>query len=100
MAYLTIPGDDETTLTFKVAIGDKVFDASKTVSYVVDGVYGSPDSPLVIDLSEATGIWEILNGDKDASVYDLQGRKVDLKDNHRKLSKGVYIINGQKKTVK
>jgi hypothetical protein len=100
VAYLTIPGDDETTLTFKVAIGDKVFDASKTVSYVVDGVYGSPDSPLVIELSEATGIWEILNGDKDTSVYDLQGRKVDLKDNRRKLSKGVYIINGQKKTVK
>lgn len=99
-AYLTIPGDDVATLAFKVAIGDKVFEASKTVNYEVDGVYGSPDSPLVIDLGEATGIWEILNGDNDASVYDLQGRKVDLKDNRRKLSKGVYIINGQKKTVK
>ena len=100
MAYLTIPGDDQVTLTFKVALGNEVFDVPATVSYEVDGVYGSPDSPLVIDLSDATGIVDVDAHVDVHDVYDLQGRKVDLKDNGRKLPKGVYIIDGQKKTVK
>ena len=37
------------------------------------------------------------NGD---TIYDLSGRKVRLDDQTRKLQKGVYIINGQKHTVK
>ena len=100
VVYLTIPGDDAATLTFKVAVGGKVYDAATTVGYEVDGVYGSPDSPVIIDLGEATGIVDV-DVDVDVTdVYDLQGRKVDLKDGRRKLPKGVYIINGQKKTVK
>lgn len=100
IAFLTIPGDDEATLTFKVAIGNQIVDAETTVNFEVDGVYGSPKHPLIIDLSELTGIWEILGDSRNASVYDLQGRKIRLDDNSQRLSKGVYIINGQKKTVK
>ena len=100
MAYLTIPGDDEAMLSFKVAIGDVVVDANTTITFEVDGVYGSPKHPIIIDLSELTGIWEILGDSRDASVYDLQGRKIRLDGNSQRLSKGVYIINGQKKTVK
>ena len=100
IAFLTIPGDDEATLTFKVAIGNQIVDAETTVNFEVDGVYGSPKHPLIIDLSELTGIWEILGDSRDASVYDLQGRKIRLDGNSQRLSKGVYIINGQKKTVK
>ncbi len=100
IAFLTIPGDDEATLTFKVAIGNQIVDAETTVNFEVDGVYGSPKHPIIIDLSELTGIWEILGDSRNASVYDLQGRKIRLDDNSQRLSKGVYIINGQKKTVK
>ena len=96
VAFLTIPGDDDVTLTFKVAVGDQVLDAMTTVNYEVDGVYGSPANPLIIDLGEVTGIWEILNGNGDETIYDLSGRKLD----GRQLRKGVYIVNGQKKTVK
>ena len=100
VAYLTIPGDDEVTLTFKVAVGDKLIDVVTTVNYEVDGVYGSPMHPLIIDLGDTNGIWEMVSDSNEAPVYDLQGRKVTQDDNSRKLHKGVYIVNGRKVTVK
>ncbi|MCR5849416.1 MAG: LamG domain-containing protein [Bacteroidaceae bacterium] len=100
IAYLTIPGDDVTTLTFKVALGDQIIEAKTTVNYEVDGVFGTPQHPMIVDLGEMTGIWEIAGDDEDVSVYDLQGRKVSLRDGSRKLNRGVYIVNGQKKAVK
>ena len=100
VAYLTIPGDDDVTLTFKVALGDQVIDAATTVNYEADGVYGSPKHPLVIDLGETDGIREMLYDGGLESIYDLSGRKISLDDNSRRLHKGVYIIKGRKKTVK
>ena len=100
IAYLTIPGDVETTLSFKVALGDQLINATTTLNYEVDGVYGSPKHPIVIDLSDQTGIREIASDEQGASVYDLQGRKVVTgQSGHRKLSKGIYIVNGQKKAT-
>ena len=100
IAYLTIPGDDVTLLTFKIVLGEEIIDAPQSVEYEVDGVYGSPQNPLVIDLNGATGIWTMA-GDQNAPVYDLQGRMVrNGESSYRKLPKGVYIMNGQKKTVK
>lgn len=96
IAYLTIPGDEECQLTVKVAIGDNVVDAPLTLTYETDAVFGTPTQPLLIDLGEVNGIREILYNDGIESIYDLQGRKLA----NGKLSKGVYIINGQKKTVK
>jgi hypothetical protein len=100
VAYLTIPGDDDVTLTFKVALGDQMIDAATTVNYEADGVYGSPKHPLVIDLGETDGIREMLYDGGLESIYDLSGRKISLDDNSRRLHKGVYIIKGRKKTVK
>ncbi|MCR4613674.1 MAG: LamG domain-containing protein [Bacteroidaceae bacterium] len=100
IAFITIPGDEATMLTFKVVINEELIDAPQTVDYEVDGVYGSPMYPLVIDLSGATGIWR-LAGDGNDAVYDLQGRKiVNGESSKRILQRGVYIINGQKKAVK
>jgi hypothetical protein len=96
IAFLTIPGDDEVTLTFKVAKGSQTIDVEKTVNFEIDGVYGSPQHPLVIDLGGTTGIWEMLNANGNETIYDVSGRKL----NNQKLRKGVYIINGQKKTVR
>jgi len=100
VAYLTIPGDDAVTLTFKVAVGNQMIDATTTVDYEVDGVYGSPQHPIVVNLGAVTGIREMVADGQDAPVYDLQGRKISLKDGSKKLNKGVYIVNGQKRTVK
>ncbi len=98
VAYLTIPGDDPTTLTFQVAFGNDVVTADETVTYQIDGVYGTPMHPMVINLSNAQGIMSIDFGKWAAgSVYDLQGRKLQTDDEGRKLRRGVYIVNGQKK---
>jgi len=101
MAFLTIPGNESCELTFKVAVGDEVVDVPFTLTYETDAIFGSPCHPVVIDLGESNGIWEIVNDNKLKNVYDLSGRKViSGKSDNTKLRKGVYIINGQKKTVK
>ena len=53
-----------------------------------------------MNLGDADGIREMLYVNGVESIYDLGGRKIQLDDQTRKLQKGVYIINGQKKTVK
>ena len=105
VAYLTIPGEDETTLGFKVAVGDQIVDATTVVIFEADGVYGTPQNPLVIELDEATSLSEELRVKNEESVYDLSGRKIKVQHSEQstlnsKLNKGVYIINGQKRTVK
>ena len=60
----------------------------------------SPMHPIVINLGAITGIRGFAADGKDAPVYDLQGRKVSLKDGSKKLNKGVYIVNGQKEVIK
>lgn len=97
VAYLTIPGDENCELTFKVAIGDMVVDAPLTVTYETDAIYGSPRYPMTIDLGDVTAI-ETVNREPltTPQLYDLTGRKLESP----KLQKGVYIHNGQKKIVK
>ncbi len=98
VAYLTIPGDDAAVLTFKVAVDDKEAEAAESVAYEVDGVYGSPKHPFVIDLSGATEIEMVASDDERVEIYDLQGRKVTSEN--ARLNKGVYIVNGRKQVVK
>ena len=98
VAYLTIPGDDAATLTFKVAMGDQEADAAETLDYEADAAYGSPARPFVIDLDNATGIETVQADSENQDVYDLQGRKITQKMS--RLSKGIYIVNGKKQFVK
>jgi hypothetical protein len=103
-AFITVPGDEACQLTFQVAVDGNVYTAEQTIDYVVDARYGSFSQPLVIDLSDATGIAEIENGRLkiENSVYDLQGRKVNsqFSNLNSPLKKGVYIVNGNKKIMK
>ena len=100
IAFLTIPGDETCGLTFKVAVAGEVVDAPLTFTYETDAIYGTPKHPVVMNLGDINGIREMLNDNGIGSIYDLSGRKIRLDDQTRKLQKGVYIINGQKKTVK
>ena len=76
-------------------------DAPLTLTYETDAIYGTPKHPVVMSLGDVNGIREILNDNGMQSIYDLSGRKiVNGKSSNRQLQKGVYIINGQKKTVK
>ena len=99
--YLTIPGDEACELTFKAAVSGKVMDLPLTLTYETDAIYGTPSSPMLIDLGNATGVESIATESQQTEqVYDLSGPKVRLDSDTRKLHKGIYIINGQKKTVK
>ena len=101
IAFLTIPGDEPCELTFKVAIAGEVVDAPLTLTYETDAIYGTPKHPVEMNLGDVTSIHNaqfIMHNDD--TIYDFSGRKIRLDDQTRKLQKGVYIINGQKKTVK
>ena len=75
--------------------------APLSLTFETDAIYGTPMHPIVINLGETDGIQEIDSGKDNESIYDLSGRKIVNDDStNRKLNKGVYIINGQKKTVK
>ena len=101
VAYLVIPGDEPCTLTFKVAVAGEVVDAPLTLTYETDAIYGTPEQPVVMNLGDVNGIREMLYDNGIESIYDLSGRKiVNSKSSNRQLQKGIYIINGQKKTVK
>ena len=108
VAYLTIPGEDETPLTLKVAIGNEIVEAPAEVNFEADGVYGTPKNPLIVDIDEATAMSEELRMKSEESIYDLSGRKINVKSSadskpstlNSKLKSGIYIINGQKKTVR
>ena len=103
MVIITVPGDAATQLTFRVADGSDVYYAGESVSYKTDDVIGTPRTPFVIELGNATGIGALPmdNGqwtmDHEAgAVYDLQGRKVKVGEKDNRLRKGVYIVNGKK----
>ena len=91
IAYLTIPGDDATELTFKIAQGDNVIDSNIGINYEADAIYGSPLNPIVFDFGKA-----LMNDNE--SVYDLQGRRITQPigtTDHK-----IIIINGQKQLVR
>ena len=100
IAFLTIPGDETCELTFKVMVDGEVIVAPLTLTYETDAIYGTPKRPVMMNLGDANGIREMNYDNGMESIYDLSGRKIQLNDQTRKLQKGVYIINGQKQTVK
>ena len=107
MIYITVPGssDEEgvqslTMLSFLIALDGELMHAAETVAYETDAVCGKPRSPFVIDLSTATGIQSMDNGQMTMNnCYDLQGRKINdqFSSPNSQLRRGIYIVNGQKK---
>ena len=100
LVITTIPGDKPCELTFRVSDGDsQPSTLNAHITYENDAVVGTPKAPFIIDLGEATGIVQLVatESQQTGQVFDMQGRKVELNDQGRKLRKGVYIVNGQKK---
>ncbi|MBQ6767640.1 MAG: hypothetical protein IJP46_03095 [Prevotella sp.] len=93
MVYITVPGDEATTLNFRVSDQECILGFSATVTFDSEDIIGTPKLPFVLDMSQTTGI-EYIMADGEETVYDLQGRR--LKDSGN-LRRGVYIINGKKK---
>lgn len=98
MVYVTVPGNETTQLNIRISDGLHIMTSATTLTYVSDAVVGSPKSPLVIDLSQTTGIMGV-TGQNPESIYDISGRKIN--DTQKSsLRRGVYIVNGQKKLIK
>ena len=97
IAYLTIPGDDAAILTFKAVIGAQTVDFAETLTYETDAVYGTPMNPIVLKLGGTTRVSEVEGFNASESVYDIQGRKIERISG---TEGGIFIINGQKRTVK
>ena len=101
MVYITIPGDESCELTFRVSDGTGIHEVSSyTINYETDAVIGTPKAPFIISIDNVTGIADNIREtiNNSGEVYDLQGRKIVNRESvNRKLRKGVYIVNGQKK---
>ena len=97
MVFVTVPGDEPTTLTCRVTDGEHVMFFPATIEYENDAIVGTPSNPFVLEMSEATGIEDIM-AQGNETIYDIAGRKINAQ--RKSLHRGVYIINGQKATVK
>ena len=98
IAYLTIPGDDDATMTFKVAAqGSGIIDINESIMYETDAIYGTSKNPYVFNLGNTTGLGKVVMEDAERSVYDLQGRKVTPLDGNRN---GILIIDGKKEILR
>ena len=99
MIYVTVPGNEPTQLSFVIVTDGKTIEAAETITYENDAVCGTPRTPFIIDLGNATAIHSIgyLTHSLD-NCYDLQGRRVNsqMVNSSNRQMKGVYIINGQK----
>ena len=102
--YLTVYGDDSVEVSFVVESTEtgESFVTTETLTFR-DDVIGSRKVPFMLHFGDATGI-ETLNADgQPMTVYSLEGVLIShdttLKS-LKKLPKGVYIINGQKRFVK
>lgn len=102
--YLTIYGDNATDITFVVENtmnGDTYF-AKETVTFRSD-VLGSRKAPFNITISETTAINDITESSRKMKIYSIEGILINSKattESLKKLSRGIYIIDGQKFMVK
>ena len=88
LAYITIPGNAKTTLTFKLLYNGKVYTSTTTLDYESDGIVGSTFNPFVINFDTTTGI-DILAVDADENTewFTVSGRKLGRKPK----AAGMYI---------
>ena len=90
---LLIPGENETTLTLRAAIGEDILEATQTLGYESDAIIGSYDSPHIIRFGEQQGIDQLPTTNdrspikllrdgiiyvlRNGQLYDLNGRMVE-----------------------
>lgn len=102
--YLTIYGDDATNITFvveNISNGDTYF-AKEIVTFGQE-VLGSRKAPFTITVSEVTGINSVTDSSRKMKVYSIEGVLINSEataETLKKLSRGIYVIDGQKFMVK
>lgn len=102
--YLTIYGDDATNITFVVENtnnGD-TYIAKENVTFCPE-VIGSRKAPYTITVSEITGIHNVEDTSRKMKIYSIEGILIDAEattESLKKLSRGIYIVDGQKIMIK
>ena len=102
LVYLTIPGEGQTLLTFRMVDNGFVADCDATLEYSSNAVVGTIDEPLILN-AVMTGISNVNAGTEGSELYDLQGRRVYRQAEgvqRPTLKKGVYLEGGRKKVKK
>lgn len=88
LAYVTIPGNAKTTLTFKLLYKGKVYTSTTTLDYESDGIVGSTFNPFVINFDTTTGIGTLtVDADENTEWFTVSGQKLGRKP---KVA-GIYI---------
>lgn len=88
LAYVTIPGNAKTTLTFKLLYKGKVYTSTTTLDYESDGIVGSTFNPFVINFDTTTGIGTLtVDADENTEWFTVSGQKLSRKPK----AAGIYI---------
>lgn len=88
LAYVTIPGNAKTTLTFKLLYKGKVYTSTTTLDYKSDGIVGSTFNPFVINFDTTTGIGTLtVDADENTEWFTVSGQKLGRKPK----AAGIYI---------
>lgn len=88
LAYVTIPGNAKTTLTFKLQYKGKVYTSTTTLDYESDGIVGSTFNPFVINFDTTTGIGTLtVDADENTEWFTVSGQKLGRKPK----AVGIYI---------
>lgn len=102
--YLTVYGDNSTNITFIVENTDNgdTYMAKENVTFSQE-VLGSRKVPFCITVSETTNIHSVNDSSQKMKIYSVEGILIDTEatvESLKKLSRGMYIIDGQKFMVK
>lgn len=88
LAYVTIPGNAKTTLTFKLLYKGNVYTSTTTLDYESDGIVGSTFNPFVINFDTTTGIGTLtVDADENTEWFTVSGQKLGRKPK----AAGIYI---------
>lgn len=88
LAYVTIPGNAKTTLTFKLLYKGMVYTSTTTLDYESDGIVGSTFNPFVINFDTTTGIGTLtVDADENTEWVTVSGQKLGRKPK----AAGIYI---------
>lgn len=88
LAYVTIPGNAKTTLTFKLLYKGKVYTSTTTLDYESDGIVGSTFNQFVINFDTTTGIGTLtVDADENTEWFTVSGQKLGRKPK----AAGIYI---------
>lgn len=108
---LTIPGEGQgDVITFKVKVGEDIYDVERTIIYKDDDIVGSISKPYIIQIGEETSIDDamitsadvytregqlVVEGwDGDYQVYDAVGRMIYTGSAQTiTLPRGVYMVH-------